>query len=405
MSGLIFDESSLVNGNMFKYEGRLHSRVNRFAEGGPTFVTYYRQAENETTVDRGDRDIDQLFGDHSPLRFYKINGFPIYGFQQATPENTDEQQIEDIEVEGDSIILPTTVVPKPYDCFIVSHINMTNMFIVTNVNYDTMKQDGFYKIHYRLYSTSDATIQGIDNKQVVKTFYFDMNKIGTDIDPVISEEDKNTVDSVNTMLATMINAYRSLFYNARHNCFLYHDPESGFDWFDMCCNEFMGKHSLMNLPNSTDVIVLDDKLTDIQFPIKYNNSVYAWLELGAPKRFLRKFEFLLGSSQAYLYSSFTMWSEDVLVMQPLGTNEVGAIKHIHTFFDDKQVSTFADEDAFVDSMNDYEQLIWKFINKDSLTINDISPYTADALISSVRHRDIYLYTPIIVYIIRSILGV
>ena len=404
MAGLVFDESTLVNGNIFKYENRLHSKLNRFIESGPTIVTYFRQAENETTVNRGMQDINELFGNHSPIRYFKINNFPVYGFQQATPENTDEQQIEDINVEGDCIILPTTVVPKAYDCFIVNHIKMNQIFIVTNVTYDTMKQDGYYRIHYRLQSTSAATIQNIEEKLTIKTFYFDMNKIGTDSDPILSEEDSVTERQINQMVSTMIIAYRSLFYNERHNCFLYRDQETGMDWFDMCGNEFIAKYSLMNIPNDVNVIVLNNKLTDPQFPLRYNDSVYAWLELGAPKRFLRKFEFILGSSKAYLYSSFTQWNDDVLVMQPLGTNAVGSVMRSHNFFDDKQVSTFADANVEPELMNDYERLIWKFINKDSLSMSDVSPYTADSLISSVRHKDVFLYTPIIIYIIRSIIG-
>ena len=128
MSGqLIFNEESLINGNIFKFEQRLQSHVNKYIENGGILTEYYSQREDATTVDRGTRDIDQLFGNKSPLRFNRIENLPLYGFGQANPDNTDEQQIEDINVEGDCIILPSTIVPKPMDFFRINHLKMNAM--------------------------------------------------------------------------------------------------------------------------------------------------------------------------------------------------------------------------------------------------------------------------------------
>lgn len=400
MSQLIFDESTMINGNIFKFENRLQSHVNKYIENGAVLVTYYAQDENASTTDRGFQDIEDLFGNRSPLRFNEIKNFPLYGFGQANPENTDEQQVEDINVEGDCVVLPSTIVPKQYDCFIVNHIKMVQLFQITNVAYDSMKVDGYYKIHYRLYSTSKETIQGIQNRLVTATYHTDLNAIGSNVNPIIREDDFILRGKIQQMIGQMIDAYKSLFYNERHNCFLYRDYDLGMDVFDMCGNEFMAKHGLMNYANSSKVVVLNNKINDQQFPIRYRNSVYNWIEIGAPQRLLRKFEFYLCESNAYQYSSFERWNESVLIMHPLATNEVGTIIDTYSFFDDNQFRTLMD---IKEPYNDYEKLIWKYVNKTDLSINDISLYTADALLSSVRNRDIYLYTPIIIYIMREIL--
>lgn len=400
MSQLIFDESTMINGNIFKFENRLQSHVNKYIENGAVLVTYYAQDENASTTDRGFQDIEDLFGNRSPLRFNEIKNFPLYGFGQANPENTDEQQVEDINVEGDCVVLPSTIVPKQYDCFIVNHIKMVQLFQITNVAYDSMKVDGYYKIHYRLYSTSKETIQGIQNRLVTATYHTDLNAIGSNVNPIIREDDFILRGKIQQMIGQMIDAYKSLFYNERHNCFLYRDYDLGMDVFDMCGNEFMAKHGLMNYANSSKVVVLNNKINDQQFPIRYRNSVYNWIEIGAPQRLLRKFEFYLCESNAYPYSSFERWNESVLIMHPLATNEVGTISDTYSFFDDNQFRTLMDKK---EPYSDYEKLIWKYVNKTDLSINDISLYTADALLSSVRNRDIYLYTPIIIYIMREIL--
>jgi len=201
------------------------------------------------------------------------------------------------------------------------------------------------------------------------------------------------------MINQMIVSYRALFYDEKHNCFLYKD-ENGDRWFDMCANEFIGKYSLMNFSNSGKVIVLQDKLRDSMLPIKYNNSIFSWLELGAPARLLQKFNFNLRYASEYRYSSFVEWGEDdVQVIHPLNTND----RHLqYSYFDDVQFNAFMNTSE--EPINEYEKLIWKYINKSDISMTDISLYTADALISSVYHKDIYLYTPIIIFIMRKILG-
>lgn len=399
---LVFSEENYINDNIFKFEQRLRTHLNKYVENGILLSTYFSQNENETTVDRGTRDIDQLFGKNSPIRFNEIKNFPLGGFGQTNPDNTDEMQIEDITVEGDAIVLPSTIVPTVYDCFIINHLKMTALFQVTSVNYDSMKVDGFYKIHYRLYSTENSVLQDLQN-QIVGRYSMDLNAVGSNINPVIEDNTFVYRTKVKKMVDIMIESYRALYYNQRHNCFLYHHPQMGLDWFDMCGNEFMAKHSIMNSENSSKVIVLHNKIEDIQLPIFYNNSIYRWLEIGAPSRLLQKFYFILNYADGYPYSSFSAWNEgNIQVMQPLSTNQAGINAQEYSFFDDVQLRAFMDNK--MEPSSDYEKLIWKYINKgDSLTVKDIPLTTADSLISSVRHMDTYLYTPIIIYIIRNIL--
>lgn len=398
--GLIFDEASMLDGNIFKFEERLHSPLNKFIDNGAMLVTYFSQDQEASTVDRGLQDIDQLFGKHAPLRYVQIMNFPVYGFQQVKPESDDSQQIEDINIEGTCIIQPSTIVPRPMDFFIIKHLKMNGIFEVTKVDFDSMKVDGFYQISYRLHSTSKTTIESIQS-QVTTIAFTDLTAIGTQRNPIIMQDDYIYRKRVNQMVATMIQSYRALFYNKKHNCFIFREPESGEDWFDSCGNEFMAKYSLMNMPNSTDVVVLNNKIQDKQAPLHYHNSIYNWIELQAPERLLQKFYFTLGDASPYPSSSFVKWGEpEIQIMYPLAVNEVGVMNQFLSYFDDAQMEAFMGP---YEPNNEYEKLIWKFIHRTDLTIHDISLYTADALLNSIRHRDVYLYTPIIIYIIRFIM--
>jgi hypothetical protein len=405
MADLIFNEESMLNGNIFKFEQRLQSHVNKYIENGALLTTYYSQNENNTTVDRGIQDIDQLFGKQSPLRYNKIIDFPVYGFGKITPDNEDSLQIEDFNVEGDCTILPSTIVPKPLDFFTINHLKMNAIFEVTNVQYDSMKVEGYYKIHYRLHSTSNENLQYLMN-QTVATYHTDLNAVGTTLNPIIKEDDFVLRNRIIQMTNQMIQSYKALFYNERHNCFLYYDHQTGNRIFDTCGHLFMTKHGLMNAEGSPNVIVLSDKLNDSQRELYYNNSIYTWIELGCPKDLIQKFHYILISSSGYLYSSFVRWCEDdINIIIPLSVYTAGENTREYSYFDEKQFESLLDNTHEPLTGSEYEKLLWKFIHRtDSLSIHDISITSANVLLNSIKNNiDTFLYTPIMIYIIRYIL--
>lgn len=404
MNGLIFDEKTMYEGNIFKYEQRLQSHLNRYADTGSLLTTYFSQSQKDITVDRGTKSIDELFGRMSPLRFNMIYDMPINGFGQANPENTDELQVEDINVDGEATIIPGTVVPKVMDFFMINHLKMIAIFEVTDVVYDSMKVNGFYKIRYRLHSTSDETVENL-KRQVTGTFHCDLNAIGSDVNPIIKEENFIKRGQIIQMVNHMIDLYKAMYYNERHNCFLFYDQQSGLNWFDMCGNEFMAKHGIMNAENSTRVVVLNKKIRDPNLPEYYANSVYSWLELGAPLRLLQKFPYILNYSDSYLDSSFNLWGEgDTQIMQPVHLSESKGNLQGLTVFDEITFSALSNPDL-EPIANEFERLIWKYIHKgDSLSLEDVSLLMADPLISGAKRcLETYIYTPMVIYIIRQVL--
>lgn len=404
MSGLIFSEENLINGNLFKFENRLKTHLNKYHEGGELLTTYFSQNENSSTVDRGLQNIDHLFGKKSPFRYNKINNLPLNQFTPTTPENTDEQQIEDINVEGDAVIFPTTIVPKQFDFFIINHLKMDALFEVTSVQYDTMKVDGYYKIHYRLYSTSKETIDKL-LQQVENNYYTDLNAIGTNRNPIIKEDNYVLRNKIEKMVDQMISSYRALFYNKRHNCFLFYDNNTGLTYFDHCGNEFMARYSIVNFYNCTNVIVLHNKLRDPNFAYNYNNSVYNWIENDCQERFIQKFHYVCDKAESYKESSFYLWGDNnIQIIQPLSIQSTGINNREFSIFDDDQLNMMLDRNREPKS-TDFDLLIWKYINSQgSLNLNDIPLYIGDSLMSSIKHKDVFFYTPIAIFIIRRILN-
>ena len=75
----------------------------------------------------------------------------------------------------------------------------------------------------------------------------------------------------------------------------------------------------------------------------------------------------------------------------------------YSYFNEKQLEAFLNPNE--EPKNIFDQLIWKYIHKaDSFNVKDISLYTADMLLNSIDIDEVYLYTPILIYIIREALG-
>lgn len=397
---LIFDEKTVLNQNIFKFENRLKANTARFMAESASLVTYYQLNENRITVDRGFQSIDQLFGKKSPLRFNKIKDFPIYGLQQMNPNNDDSAQIEDIQLEGECIILPSTIVPNPNDFFTLNHLRMRALFRVMEVQVDSMKVDGFYKIKFQLYACSDETLMALE-KQTINTYVTELNALGTELNPIIREDNFILRSKIKQMVNKIIHAYRSLFYDSNHNCFLYLDPDTRFKWFDLCGNEFMAKHNLANIENSSNVIVLSDKLQDQKFPLYYNMSIYNWLELHCPLSFLQPFYFNLCYSSNYPGSSFELWGEDsTYVMTPCRSEKEFINSNGSCYFDSAQIKGF---NGHLEPNSDFEKIIYHYIHNPNMTLNDIPLTLADGLLMSQYLKDIFLYTPIVLYIIKQLL--
>ena len=398
---LIFDEQSMLDSNVFKYEKRLASATRFLTSAGAVLVRYFNLADNRTTTDRGLKDIDQLFGKHSPLRFNDIRNFPLYEFGQTNPNNTDEQQLEDITAEGECIIQPSTIIPHQYDMFILNHIQMFAIFQVTDVQYDSMKQNGLYKIKYRLLSTSEETLELIKN-QVVEHFDMDLSSMGTGVNPIIQQDDYILSRQIRRVISEMIQSYKAMFYNERHNCFLYMNRQTGRRLFDLCGNEFMAKHSIMNDENSSRVIMLHSKLREPQFPILYNHSIYKWLELDVPKNLVWQFHYLLADAMKYPTSSFGRWNEsDIDVIWPPAMQQSQCNHQEHCYFETEFVDQIIHDQSPVDI---YRKFIFDYINHPhSLSIKDIPLTIGDNLFQSNHTMEAFLYTPMIIYMIRRIL--
>lgn len=425
MSGLIYDEQSLVDSQLYKYDKFLHSRINKYTGDGRTPVTYYNINDPNTTMSLGLNETYQILGPDSSLRYNKIDNFFLIGFSPLSPQ---EQQVEGSNVrnymlEGDAYIIPGTVIPKENDFFIVKQVNMNHLFRVTSVGQDGLNTDGSYKISYKLFSTNPEDLERL-RKQVVSDYVMDLQTIGgDDLTPIIGKADYELRRRLIDMINDMTENYISQFYDSNHNCFLLH--LNGQTLFDACGHMFMAKNGVMLNDNATrNVVLSDNKIRASGMNLLYQKSPYKWIERDAPIRYLQQFKYKTVKGEEFVDSSFANYGTDVDIMIP-GDAWCSApdceqyfpfeVVDIFETKADKRQCQECDCNCCCKSQEcikgyklkryDYISIIHDFIHGQLRSIQDLSLYTGDQLFDLSMSKEVYLWTPIVIYILKHVLKI
>ena len=420
MAQLVYDENSLVDSQMYKYDKFLHSRINKYTGAGRTLVTYFNLNDRNTTDSLGMGMHYQIIGPDSPLRYDCIENMIIIGFTPLSPQNgtASTTTVRNYQLEGDGFIIPGTVMPKENDFFIVKHLNMNHLFRITEVIQDGLNTDGSYQIKYSLYSTNINDIDGIE-RQVVGRYVMDLQTIGgEDLTPVIGKEDYEYRSRLIQMVDDMIDNYIANYYEPKHNCFISH--LNGRSVFDVCGNMFMAKNGVMIRDNANNNIVLNEnKIRSNMMHYWYERSPYKWIERDAPIRYLDTFKYKTMSAFTFPDSSFTNYGDDYEIMIPGNAwcqapdCEYYFPMEVYNIFDAERDIRECDicdcrcckcKDTCIKAYKlrryDYISLIHDFIHGRLRSIKDLSLYTGDQLFDNSMSWDVYLWTPMVIYIIK-----
>lgn len=422
---IIFDERSTIDGQLYKYDEVLHNRINKYTGDGRTIVIYFSINDDRTTDSLGLNDAYQILGKDSPFRYNRIDDFPLLGFSPLQPEDTQASTttVRNYGLQGEAYVIPGTVQPKENDFFVVRQINMNHLFRVSAVGQDGLNTDGSYKISYELFSTNPQEIEWV-YKQTIAEFKTDLQTIGGhDLTPVIGKHDYEHRSRLIQMVNDMVDNYVSRFYDKRHNCLIYRG--NGGAIFDPCGNMFMAKHGLLINDNAYGNLVLnEDKLRLHDIRNLYEKSPFKWIERDAPIRYLDTFKYHMMDSYNFVNSSFPQYGDnDIQVMIP---NDPWCDSPMcDKFFSDDIMKILADGECtctqqcackccdrrycccchYKYERFTYVQLLHDFIHGRLKSIKDLSLYTGDQLFDNgiASLKEIYLYTPIIIYIIKRVL--
>ena len=391
---IFVNEQKMIDENIFQYEEKIKSPTSRFLDTTPTFTTYYHINNEETTADVGFIDVASIIGHRSPIRFNKIEKFPIYGLDQIVLQIQDDEAGLDGNYEGEATILPSTIKPLHNDFFIIPILKDSYVFRVTDIQYDNLMPDNFYKISFKLEYIDEGKIQDIE-EQKVNDFVCVLENIGTESNCILEKSSFVKIKEIEDMYREIINFYMSMFYDSRHNVFL--GPlDFGRKLYDPLQSEFINKHRLFNEKKNLETLILTDEFEDPKRKLKYNKSIYKYLELRDSK-LLSQFKYTLRPGITLHESSFYRWYDkkievlDIPEMIPLESPCILS----EEFVDSVKFNN--------DQTSEYANLIQRFVRNEDLKLKDISLSLDTELIYMNNSLEVFFFTPIIMYIIREII--
>lgn len=390
------DEQKMVEENIFKYENRLNSQISRFLDKSPVFVTYYHINVNETTVDDGYRDIESIIGARSPLRFQKIENFPIYGLEPVILAIQDSDQGLDTEYSSECVILPNTIKPLQNDFFMIHHVKESFIFRVTEVQYDSIRPDNFYKIGFRFEWLDDDKVEEMNN-QVEEKFSCILQNIGSENNCIIKEEYKTRLDEIDAMYNDMVNTYKSIFYNERYNCFL-GETGAGYKLYDPLQVVFFNKHKMLNNKSDYSTIVLNEGYNDNKRKIKYEKSIYRFFERREIK-LINTFEYVTFPASYQKDSPFARWGDQSVLAVDIPPNK--GLAQRKELLPQDIVNAFR---MNAPQESKYLDLMQKFVRNEDLTIYDIPLDLNEELLTLDANEEVFFFTPILMYIVQTVVN-
>ena len=391
----IINEKRMIEDNVFEYEQRLKSPVSRFIESTPTFVTYYHLNPDVTTTDGGFKDVVSIIGFRSPLRFNKINSFPLYGIEQIVLQLQDTDQGLDTSYEGEAVIVPGSIKPLENDFFVIPYLAQPYMFRVTEIMYDTIMPDNYYKIGFKLEYLDDGKIENIEN-QVHEKYTCVLENIGTENNCIIELESKETLDKIDEMYDDMASTYKSIFYNERHNCFL-GEIGCGQFLYDPLQTQFINEHQLFNKKHDLQCLMLTDQFEDSKRRIKYERSVYRFIERRNPN-LAKNFSYEIYAGINNQQTSFYRWMDKSVYILD---NPVNLSTNATQIFSNEFVLAIQ-SNGFTNST--HAELIKRYARGEELSIHDIPLTLNEELLNLDGNMEVFFFTPILMYIIKDIVN-
>lgn len=223
-------------------QNKINNPYYKYSDKKPTKVTYYRQNREKTTLDEFSKDIYQHVGDRAPTKFNKIIDFYIYGFGAIqTTMDVGDFGLEAGEISGTAIVLPNTIEPRDGDFFAVPYLKEDLLFKVNSVSKDTL-EDGanVYQFEYKLEKIDS---QEAIEKQVVKTYRYINQNVGTEFSPLIEDTSYTLIEKLDVLLTEMTSLYQ-IFFNKDVQNFVF--TMNGEYFYDPYLIEFILRNKLMS---------------------------------------------------------------------------------------------------------------------------------------------------------------
>ena len=209
-------QESLVN----MHEDLVQNPFYLFNDKKGTRVTYYNINTEKTTLDPASKLAYTPIGDESPIRYNIIHNMYLYQFNKAELNfDNGEFGLESSPIQGESYILPNTIVPVDGDFFEVEHVkDSTWLFRVNDVQRDTLDNgSNVYKISWQIDRTTNTDIL----KNTVEEYKYIDTVEGTNLKAVVELTKYEKAAKLDNLSVSLGSYFRDLFYDKHVQTFIY----------------------------------------------------------------------------------------------------------------------------------------------------------------------------------------
>lgn len=255
-----------------------------FIDKKPTPVDYINKDINASTLDEASGLEYSTTGANCPTKFNLIKDALLYGIDKIQINfSADDVGVAADDITGEAYILPNTFIPYPGDFFIIPYLKEKILFMVTEVQTDTLDNgSNFYKINYKLDKVGQAEIDKLMDNNVHQTFRMLASTVGTNFKTVIKSSDYDTIEQLETVSLTLKEYYKQMFFNGYVQTFIYL-KDGLYHFYDPFVIEFIKRNKLMSGTNQYTYVDQAMAVWDT-FGIDYDRTFFKALELRSVKK-------------------------------------------------------------------------------------------------------------------------
>lgn len=253
--------------------------------GQPVLVEWYNYNSALSTVQDGTLDIDHLIGRESPVRYNYIPNMPAYGMNRDLLPQLEygDSMPADMHMDLEITVLPNVFRPQPYDHLVYRfgpNGDRVILFRVNNITIGSIRNNDYYKVNLHMVDIDDEEYILALNKQVVKTFIVDLDRVGTNENCLIEDSVHYKCKDIDRLVADLVDEYRTLFYSERYNAVVYQEGKNQASYDPHLNNFIINTHMLEKERNSVTMVVFDQ---GVEFREEYSNTFYRAMETGKKK--------------------------------------------------------------------------------------------------------------------------
>ena len=288
------EEKEIINNHISSYVDRI-TDFSKYLSGSPTFTTYYNKDMLASTADIGLNQVHEIVGMESPIRYNKINNFPIYNITALDVDTStdDDDKGTDTDISGDGIVLPDCgITPLIDDCFVMSYDTRKLVFRVIDVQISSIADKVLYKISYT-FTRWDLSI--LEQNQISKEYETRFSNIGnntTNSKVIIEKSIDLSIDTLIKFKNELKQKYIKYFYNPKLNTFILKDgTHLVYDNFLM---EFIKRNKMFIEKKTFLKNIYIEPLLELSYEeiYEYNDSIFNNIELNEYRAYSDNPEYL-----------------------------------------------------------------------------------------------------------------